>query len=62
MTMPRKHYRTFAEILRHAYECFPESREALDYLSGEMAGVYAEDNRAFRRQKFYDAARPETPA
>ena len=62
MSMSRKHYRAFAQILRHAHECYPEARDAIDHLTRGIAGICAEDNRAFRRQQFYDAAELETPA
>ena len=58
--MSRKHYRAFADVLRQAYEYYPEAKEALDLVTQQIAGVCAEDNRAFRRQTFYDAAQPET--
>ncbi|MEV5265247.1 hypothetical protein [Streptomyces werraensis] len=59
MTMSRKHYRAFAEILRHARECHPDAQDAIDQITRDIAGICAEDNRAFRRQQFYDAAQPE---
>lgn len=59
MAMSRKHYRAIAEILRHAHECHPEAHDALDQVTRGLAGICAEDNRAFRFQQFYDAARPE---
>lgn len=58
--MSRKHYRAFADILKHAHECYPEARDALDHVTRQLAGVCAEDNHRFRRQTFYDAATPET--
>lgn len=60
MSMSRKHYRAFAEILRHAHECYPEAKDVIDHVTQGVAGICAEDNHHFRRQQFYDAARPET--
>ena len=60
MAMSRKHYRAFAEILRYAHECHPEAKDAIDQITRNIAGICAEDNHAFRRQQFYDAAEPET--
>ncbi|UXX94060.1 hypothetical protein N7U49_21905 [Streptomyces sp. AD2-2] len=62
MSMSRKHYRAFAEILRQAHEYYPEARDVVDQITRGIAGVCGEDNRAFRRQQFFDAAEPETPA
>jgi hypothetical protein len=58
--MSRKHYRAFAEILRYAHECHPEAKDAIDQVTRGIAGICAEDNRAFSRQQFLDAAQPET--
>jgi len=61
MAMSRKHYRAFAQILRQAREYFPEHEDAIAYITRDIAGICAEDNRSFRRQQFYDAATLETP-
>lgn len=60
--MSRKHYRAFAAILRQAREYYPEGEDAIAFILRNLAGICAEDNRAFRRQQFYDAAQPENPA
>ncbi|MET7525657.1 hypothetical protein ACFYSJ_26205 [Streptomyces sp. NPDC005248] len=59
MAMSRKHYRAFADILRQAHQDHPEGRDAIDQITQGIAGTCAQDNRHFRRQQFYDAARPE---
>lgn len=59
MAMSRKHYRAFAEILRYAHACHPEAKDAIAQITRDIAGICAEDNRAFRFQQFYDAAQPE---
>jgi hypothetical protein len=60
--MSRKHYRAFAGILRQAREYYPEDEDAIAFITRNLAGICAEDNRAFRRQQFYDAAEPEPTA
>ena len=60
--MSRKHYRAFAQILRKAREYYPDDQPAIEYVMRELAGICGEDNRAFRRQQFFDAAEPETSA
>ncbi|MFV0135434.1 hypothetical protein ACLGIH_19820 [Streptomyces sp. HMX87] len=62
MAMSRKHYRAFAEILRQAREYFPDSEDAIAFITSNLARVCAEDNHHFRRQQFYDAAQPEPPS
>ncbi|MET9360322.1 hypothetical protein ABZX93_05385 [Streptomyces sp. NPDC006632] len=59
--MSRKHYRALAAVLRRAYEDHPESKDALNDVTHGVASLCVEDNHHFRRQQFYDAARPETP-
>ncbi|MFF8283393.1 hypothetical protein ACF06W_11795 [Streptomyces albus] len=58
--MSRKHYRAFAQVLRQAREYYPKDRDAINFVVRQVADICAEDNRAFRRQQFYDAAEPET--
>ncbi|MGW3153655.1 hypothetical protein [Streptomyces sp. NPDC001089] len=62
MSMTRKHYRSFAEILAQARKYYPEAEDALVSVTRSIADLCATDNHHFRRQQFYDAAEPEKTA